>query len=81
MIIENREIGGASLNWGSLPKKIMWSLAAHLVEGRVVQHYGVESDPKFDFAKFRTRLQGVVVGLRSQELAELSELGIDLVPG
>ena len=56
MIIENREVGGASLNWGSLPKKIMWSLAAHLVEGRVVQHYGVESDPKLDFAKFKTKL-------------------------
>ena len=64
MIIENREVGGASLNWGSLPKKIMWSLAAHLVESRVVQHYGVESDPKLDFAKFKTRLQGVVEGLR-----------------
>ena len=52
LLIENREIGGASFNWGSLPKKIMWSLAAHLTEGRAVQSYGLQSDPKLDFAKF-----------------------------
>ena len=41
LIIENKEVGGASLNWGSLPKKVMWSLSTHMLESNAVQHLGL----------------------------------------
>ena len=55
VIIENKVIGGASVNWGSIPKKIMWQLANFMEDAKVMKEYGVgQTDSlKVDFPKFK----------------------------
>ena len=55
VIIENKVIGGASVNWGSIPKKIMWQLANFMEDAKVMKEYGVgQTDGlKVDFPKFK----------------------------
>ena len=62
VLIENREIGGASVNWGSIPKKIMWSLSNFMEEAKVMKIYGVEKseDLKVDFPKFKAWLDNYI---------------------
>ena len=41
VLMENKVIGGASVNSGSIPKKVMWNLSCFLEEMKVMRYYGV----------------------------------------
>ena len=55
LLIENKVMGGASLNWGSIPKKIMWTLSCFMEQAKVMSQYGVANSDMLtvDYPKFK----------------------------
>jgi len=60
-VIEKYHLGGVCLNWGCIPTKALYYVAAFLEEIKKASIFGIEiSDPKLDFGKVMSRKNDIV---------------------
>jgi len=60
-VVEKYHLGGVCLNWGCIPTKALYHVAASLEEIKKASIFGIEvSDPKLDFGKAMSRKNDIV---------------------
>ena len=82
-VIEEKKLGGTCVNFGCVPKKIMW-YGAQIAES--FHHYGPDygftsSDVQFDFTKLRQNREAYIDRARSSYDGSFKRNGVDLIEG
>ena len=82
LIIENKKVGGACVNVGCVPKKIMWfasNAAAHIKNSK---GFGLDATiNKFDFATLVKNRDEYIQNINNWYDNHFTELGIDYING
>ena len=82
LVIENKKVGGACLNVGCVPKKVMWFAANSATNIKNASGFGFDvSLNNFDFAKLKKGRDDYINGIASWYDGYLEKLGIDYEQG
>ena len=82
-IIEAEELGGTCVNWGCVPKKVMW-YGAHVAETiqRYAPDYGFDVELKgFDFKKLVQSRQQYIENIHRAYDNNLAKNGVEVIKG
>ena len=81
-VIEAARLGGACVNVGCVPKKVMWYAAALGHSLRDAPDYGFKLDTRgFDWQKMKRGRDNYVQRLNDIHLDNLDRAGVDFIPG
>lgn len=80
VLIERARMGGECLNSGCVPSKALLA-AAHAAHGaRQAGRFGVDAEPRVDFARVQAHVQGVIAAIAPHDSRERFEkLGVEVI--
>lgn len=80
VLIERHKMGGDCLNYGCVPSKALIAAAAHAHGARRASEFGVDADPKVDFARVMKHVHSVIAAIEPNDSVERFEkLGVRVI--
>jgi glutathione reductase (NADPH) len=82
LVIENKKVGGACVNVGCVPKKVMWFAANSATHINNASGFGFDiTQNDFNFAKLKQGRDDYINGITTWYDGYLEKLGIDYIQG